>query len=286
MRKKIQEMAIFIEFIAGSGLAIFFHLVLHHGEAAYIIFGVGILLSLATYLLREDIEQVQEKLSLQYDNAHEIIFTIAKITDPECRNKAHEILAGLQRTLALLLQGYVPLDETEFYMKGTKYFDESKRRVKAVDPLTVGWDSRGAILNYYQANLRAIERGVKVTRIFVLNREDMSDLEVQKVLLLQMKDGNEVRIAYRDELPAASEINGRDTASSSDFAIYDDKVAIEVFSLPGKYFGRKTRDLALVSNYQHLFDLIEHGSHAVTVEDNSVVLTAEAIAPASKRITI
>lgn len=284
MRKKIQDMAIFIEFIAGSGLAIFFHLVLHHEEAAYIMFGVGILLSLATYLLREDIEQAREKLIIQYDNAHEIIFTLAKITDPECRNKALEILAGSQRTLALLLQGYVPLDETEFYMKGTKYFEESKRRVKAVDPITVGWDSRGAILNYYQANLRAIERGVQVTRIFVLNREEMPDLEVQKVLLLQIHDGIEVRIAYRDELPSASEINGRDTASSFDFAIYDDKVATEVFSLPGKYFGRKTRDVALVGNYQHLFDLIEHGSHAVTIEDDSVVLTADAHAPVSKRI--
>ena len=284
LRKKIQDMAIFIEFIAGSGLAIFFHLALHHEEAAYIIFGVGILLSLATYLLREDIEQAREQLTIQYDYAHEITFTIAKITDPECRNKAQEILSGTQRTLALLLQGYVPLDETEFYMKGTKYFEESKRRVKAVDPVTVGWDSRGAILNYYQANLRAIERGVPVTRIFVLNREDMSDLEVRKVLLLQIRDGVEVRVAYRDELPSATEINGRDTASSFDFAIYDDKVATEVFSLPGKYFGRKTRDVALVNNYQHLFDLIEHGSHAVTLEGDSVVLTVDAHAPVSKRI--
>ncbi len=273
MRKKIQDMAVLIEFIAGSGLAIFFHLVLHHEEVAYIIFGVGSLLSLATYLLREDIEQTREKLTVQYDYAHEITFTIAKITDPECRNKAHEILAGTQRTLALLLQGYVPLDETEFYMKGTKYFEESKRRVKAVDPITVGWDTRGSLLNYYQANLRAIERGVQVTRIFVLNREEMLDTEVQKVLLLQINDGIEVRITHRDELPSASEINGPDIASSFDFAIYDDTVATEVFNLPGKYFGRKTRDSALVGYYQHLFDLIEHGSHPVAVEGDRVVLT-------------
>ena len=275
MRKKIQDMAIFIEFIAGSGLAIFFHLVLHHAEAAFMIFGVGILLSLATYLLREDIEQTREKLTLQYDYAHEITFTIAKIRDPECREKAHEILAGTQRTLALLLQGYVPLDETEFYMKGTKYFEESKHRVKVVDPVTVGWDTRGALLNYYQANLRAIERGVQVTRIFVLNREEMTDAEVQKVLLLQLRDGIEVRVALRDELPSAGEISGRDTGSSFDFAIYDNKVATEVFSLPGKYFGRKTRDAALVGHYQHLFDLIEHGSHSVSIADAGVIFSAD-----------
>jgi len=275
MHKKIHNMAEFIEFIAGSGLAIFFHLVLHHAEASYIIFGVGILLSLATYLLREDIEQTREKLIDQYDHAHEINFTIAQMTDPECRNKAHEIMAGAKRTLALLLQGYVPLDETEFYMKGTKYIDESHRRVKAVDPVTVGWDSRGALLNYYQANLRALERGVLVTRIFVLNREELTDAEVQKGLLHQLRDGIEVRIVYRDELPTASDISGRDTASSYDFAIYDDKVATEVFSQPGKYFGRKTREPDLVGNYQRLFDLIEHGSHTVAEENDRVVLAAD-----------
>ena len=281
MQKKIQDMAIFIEFIAGSGLAIFFHMVLHHEEAAYMIFGIGILLSLATYLLREDIGQTREKLIDQYEQAHQIIFTIARMTDPECRDKAHEILAGTQRTLALLLQGYVPLDETEFYMKGTKYFDESVRRVKTVDPVTVGWDSRGALLNYYQANLRAVERGVLVTRIFVLNREDLADPEVQKVLLLQMRDGIEVRIAHRDELPSASDISGRDTTSSFDFAIYDDKVATEVFSQPGKYFGRKTRDPALVGHYLHFYNLIEHGSHALALDDERVVLAADLLPLAS-----
>ena len=281
MGKKIHDMAIFIEFIAGSGLAIFFHLVLHHEEASYMIFGVGILLSLATYLLREDIEQTREKLIEQYDQAHEITFTIARMTDPECRDKAHEILAGTQRTLALLMQGYVPLDETEFYMKGTKYFDESRHRVRTVDPVTIGWDSRGALLNYYQANLRALERGVQVSRIFVLNREEITDPEVQKVLLLQVRDGIEVRIAYRDELPTASDSSGRDTASSFDFAIYDDKVATEVFSLPGKYFGRKTRDPARVANYLHFFNLIEHGSHSVALEDDRIVLAADLLPLAS-----
>jgi hypothetical protein len=281
MHVKIHNIAVLIEFLAGSGLAIFFHLVLHNAEAAYIIFGVGILLSLATYLLREDIEHTREKLIDQYDHVHEITFTIARMTDPECRDKAHEIVAGTQRTLALLLQGYIPLDETEFYMKGTKYFDESNRRVRAVDPVTVGWDSRGAILNYYQANLRAIEKGVQVTRIFVLNRDDLTDVEVQKVILLQLRDGIEVRIAYRDELPTASNISGRDTVSSYDFAIYDDKVATEVFSQHGKYFGRKTREPALVSNYQRLFDLIEHGSHIVAAEDDRVILAADILPLAS-----
>jgi hypothetical protein len=275
MTKSVTGMSVFIEFLAGSALAIFFHLVLHHVEAAYIIFGVGVLLSLATYLLREDIGSSRDKLCSQYNQAHEITFTVAQILDQECRDKAQEILAGTQRTLTLLLQGYVPLDENEFYLKGTRYFDESERQVKTVDPVSLGWDSRGALLNYYQANLRAMERGVKVTRIFVLSRHELADSEVQKVLLLHLRDGIEVRVAHRDELPTVSDVSSLDSTSSFDFAIYDDKLATEVFGLPGKYFGRQTRDPALVGNYQHLFDLIKHASHSVAMEGDRILLAGE-----------
>lgn len=276
MNKKIQDMAVFIEFIAGSGLAIFFHFILHHAEAAYIIFGVGCLLSLATYLLREDISQAQEKILDKYDYAHEITFAISRMTDSECQAKAHEIMAGTRNILALLQQGYVPFDETEFYMKGASYMEESRRRVKAVNPVTEGWDSRGTLLNYYQANLRALARGVKITRVFVLGREGLADTTVQKVLLPQIRDGIDVRIAYRDELPTASDMRSRNTTSSLEFAIFDDHLVIAAFSHPGAYFGRKTVKPALVASHQRLYELIEHHSHAVAAEGDRVVLAAEA----------
>src|SRR6266568_3539971 len=144
MNKKIHDMAVFIEFIAGSGLALFFHLVLHNEDAAFILFGTGCLLSLATYLLRENIAQSREKILDKYDYAHEITFAISRLTDPESQAKAHEIMAGTKDIIALLQQGYIPFDETEFYMRAAKYMDDSLHRVKAVNPLTVGWDSRGA----------------------------------------------------------------------------------------------------------------------------------------------
>ena len=75
--KKMHEMAVFIEFIAGSGLAIFFHMALHHEQAAYMIFGMGILLSLVTYLVREDVEKSRNQLLAQYQQVHEIPFALA-----------------------------------------------------------------------------------------------------------------------------------------------------------------------------------------------------------------
>lgn len=272
---KIQNMAVFIEFLAGAGLAIFFHWVLHFPEAAYSIFGIGILLSLATYLLREDLEKTRHELIDQYHQAHEITFAIAQINDPECHVKAEEMLYGVKRTIALLQQGFIPLDETEFYLEGAKCSDLAIRRIKAVDPITNGWHTRGALVNFYQSNLRALERGITISRIFVMNHEELGDPEAQKILLAQCHDGIDVRIAFRDELPTASNISGRDTNSSYDFAIYDDQVTTEVFPQSGTYFGRKTCQLINVDRYLRLYELIEHSSHAVVVEDERVILASE-----------
>jgi hypothetical protein len=97
----MHHMAVMIEFLAGSGLAIFFHQVLRYPEAAYTIFGIGVLLSLATYLLREDIEKTRAELLEQYHQAHELTFAIARISDPECQSKAHELMVSAMRTISL-----------------------------------------------------------------------------------------------------------------------------------------------------------------------------------------
>jgi len=275
LKFRTHNMAIFIEFITGSGLAVLFHWVLHYKEAAYIIFGVGVLLSLATYLIREEMETTREGLLDQYRQAHETTFAIAGITDPECQSKAHELMAGTMKTIQLLQQGYIPLEETEFYLEGARQLDHATRHVSAVDPLTDGWDSRGALLNFYQANLRALQRGIRVTRTFVINRDDLADQSVQRVILPQLRDGIEVRIAFRDELPLISGISGRDTNNTFDFAVYDDRVVTDVFTQPGRYFGRKTSQPVEVAKYLNFYTLIEHSSHVAALKDDWVVLACE-----------
>jgi hypothetical protein len=281
MTKKVHNIAVLIEFIAGSGLAIFFHQVLQYPEAAYTIFGIGVLLSLVTYLLREEIEKTRGELLEQYHQAHELTFAIARISDPECRSKAHELMASAMRTISLLQQGYIPMDETEFNLEGAKQMEQTVHHAKMVDRITTGWDSRGALHNFYQANLRAIERGVKIIRIFVVNRENLAELDFQKVLLAQHRKDIDVRIAFHDELPSTANISNRDTDSSFDFAIYDDHVITDVFSKPGKYFGRKTSEPVEVAKYLHLYELVEHSAYAVTLEDDKVVLAGDVIPLAS-----
>ena len=281
MNKKIQNMAVLIEFIAGSGLAVFFHQVLRYPEVAYTIFAIGVLLSLATYLLREDIEKTREELLEQYNKAHELTFAIARISDPECQSKAQELMASAMRSISLLQRGYIPMDETEFNLEGAKQMEQTVHDAKMVDRVTTGWDSRGAMHNFYQANLRAIERGVKITRIFVVTREDMAEPDFQKVLLAQYRNDIDVRIAFHDELPSTANISNRDTDSSFDFAIYDGRVITDVFSKPGKYFGRKTSEPVEVTKYLHLYELVEHSAYTITLEDDKVILAGDVIPLAS-----
>ena len=281
MNKKIHELAVFIEFIVGSGLAIFFHLVLNNEQAAYMIFGVGVLLSLVTYLVREDIEKSKAYLVNLYQQVHEIPYALAHINDAECQAKAQEMIASTLKNITLLQQGYIPLDEIEFYLEGARHTNQATSRIKAVDPLTSGWSSRGALLNFYQANLRALDRGVQISRIFVTSRDSLADPEVQKVLLAQHLDDIDVRLAFREELPTTFDISGRDTNSSFDFAVYDDRTVTDVFGQTGKYYGKKCSQPTEVAKYLHLYELLEHCAHPVTLEDDRVVLASEVLAPAS-----
>jgi hypothetical protein len=249
--------------------------VLHNEQAAYVIFGIGVLLSFGTYLVREDLGRAKESLLAQYHHAHEIPFELARISDPECQARAQELLAGAKRTITLLQQGFIPLDDTEFYLEGARLTEQATRRIKAVDPLTTGWLTRGALVNFYQSNLRALDRGVRVTRIFVASHHEFSDPEVQKVLLAQYRDDIDVRVAFRDELPPANDLSGRGTTTSCNFAIYDERCVIDVFAQPGKYYGKKTSEPTEVAKYLHLYDLIEHSAQSIRVEGDRLILAVD-----------
>jgi hypothetical protein len=272
---KFENIAALIEFVVGSGLAISFHWFLDYKEAAFTIFGVGILLSLATYLLREELAKVRSVLVKQYAQSHEITSALALITDPECQAKATEILNSAKKTFGILQQGYVPLGETEFYLETARATDLAKVQVKAVDPFASSWDTRSAILNLYQANLRALEREVKILRIFVLTRDEFCGPEVQKILALQLRDGIDVRVAYRDELPSAGD-HTWDSPQSYNFAVYDDNLVTDVFATPGHYFGRKTSQTAEVTKYLRILEIIEHNAYRLFLEDDRLVVSYSA----------
>jgi hypothetical protein len=275
---KFENIAALIEFVVGSGLAIFFHWFLDYKEAAFIIFGIGILLSLATYLLREELAKVRESLGQQYAQSHEITSALALITEPECQTKALDIMNSVKKTLGILQQGYVPLSETEFYLEDAMATDHAKLQVRAVDPFAAGWETRSAMLNLYQANLRALERGVKIMRIFVLARDEFVSPETQKILTLQLREGIDIRAAFRDELPSAGD-NIWNSPQSYNFTLYDDNLVTDVFATPGQYFGRKTARAVEVNKYLRIFDIIEHNACRLSLEDENIVVGCSVTVP-------
>jgi hypothetical protein len=113
---------------------------------------------------------------------------------------------------------------------------------------------------------------VKITRIFVVKREDLVEPDFQKVLMNECHGGIDVRIAFHNELPSATDTTSRNTDSSFEFAIYDDQVVTDVLSKPGKYFGRKTCESLEVAKYLHLYELVEHSAYPVSLEDDKVIL--------------
>jgi hypothetical protein len=269
VKSTMQRLAALIEFVVASGLAAFFHIVLEEKGAALSIFGCGLLLSLATWLLREDIIEMREKMLEDYCEHHELPDVMSKIHDPECIAKAKQIIARVTRNMTLLQRGFIPLDETEFMLEATKAADATTKTLKSVNPLTPGWDTRGAIIKYYQANKRALQRGVKVTRAFVLRREQLLETDVQNMLRTHFEDGFEVRVIYRDDLPACGETGWAKECSFS-FGVYDDQIVVDVSS-PAPYFGVKTTQPEEVSRYLHLFALVEHASHQVSLRENIIV---------------
>jgi hypothetical protein len=165
----------------------------------------------------------------------------------------------------------MPLDETEFYLEGTRCSDQTNRIIRTVDPLATEWLTRGSLVNLYQANLRTLERSARITRIFVTESDDLANPDIQNVLHSQFQHGVDLRIAYRKDLPTSGDIGGFDGSLSFNFTIHDDQVVTDVIPQSGKYFGIKTREPALVGKYLHLFDLIEHVAHAVVLENDVIV---------------
>lgn len=154
-------------------------------------------------------------------------------------------------------------------LEATKAADATQRTLKSVNPLTPGWDTRGAIIKYYQANRRALERGVRITRTFVMRRDQLRDAEVQKMLRTHYEDGIEVKVAYRDELPAGGEA-GWTKDCSFNFGVYDDRLVVDV-SAPAPYYGVKTSQHGELARYLKLLDLVDHASHAVMLCDNEII---------------
>ena len=110
-----------------------------------------------------------------------------------------------------------------------------------------------------------------------MRREDLADSDSQKVITTQLKDGVDVRVAFRDEFQATNAISSRDTNVPWDFAVYDEQIATEVFPQTGKFYGCKTNQSTEVEKYLGYYQLIEHSAQTVMWDGERLILATDGL---------
>jgi hypothetical protein len=79
---------------------------------------------------------------------------MSAVNDPECQLNSRDLLDIFKKNLEMLRDNYLQLTEAEFYFEVSEALEQTKHRLKPVDPLHVDWVSRDALLNDYEANFR------------------------------------------------------------------------------------------------------------------------------------
>ena len=87
-------------------------------------------------------------------SSEDITELMSVVNDPECQLDSRDLLNVFKKNLEILRDNYLQLTQAEFYFEVSEALEQTKHRLKPVDPLTVDWVSRDALLNDYEANFR------------------------------------------------------------------------------------------------------------------------------------
>lgn len=187
---------------------------------------------------------------------------VARSGDQFFLDRAREAINNCAAEVTRLEEGHLEAAAKDVYGHVKRNFAESKYSVfgTVFVALSDFWFSGGG-KEYLQENFSAIKRGVKVTRVFIL--DDLKDItpEAERLIKAQADGGIVVRIALAHNLTPDL---------LHDMGIYDDKYAVYVDHIPGskKLRGaRFYRDDAALRQARNIRDRILRES-----EDALVIL--------------
>ena len=85
------------------------------------------------------------------------VFTegMSAVNDPDCQFNSRDLLNDFKKNLEMLRDNYLQMTQAEFNFEVREEFEQTKHRLKPVDPLQVDWVSRDALLNHYEANFKS-----------------------------------------------------------------------------------------------------------------------------------
>ena len=84
------------------------------------------------------------------------VFTegMSAVNDPDCQFNSRDLLNDFKKNLEMLRDNYLQMTQAEFNFEVREEFEQTKHRLKPVDPLLVDWVSRDALLNHHEANFK------------------------------------------------------------------------------------------------------------------------------------
>lgn len=250
-----------IEFLVAAGLALGFHFGLSLEREAYVLFGVGVLLTLAVHLILDRLHAVETRTIDAVARAHRIESALERIRDPEALVKSRSVLDTTHHVLTLLGDGAIPLTEGEYYFEAGQCLAQCAREIRAVNSVDVtDWVGKVQKRKYYDDQVRTRQRGVAISRIFVLRRMDLDDPAVRETIRHQQQDGISVRVALHEDLA----FSGREGVEMpTNFVLFDDKVLIIRTPLLGLYYGKKTRAPGEIARSRRTYELLDQYARPV-----------------------
>ena len=254
-------MKLLVEFLITAGLALLFHVGLHMQREAYLVFAVGILLTLAVHLLEIRLAGLQASLLDAVGRLQPLQALVNLTGDVETAAKGRAMLDTTHKVLALLGQGEIPLTEGEYYFETTQSLDRCTRLVQAVNAVDItDWIGKVQKQNYYRAQVEALGRGVEVSRIFVLHRGELAAPDIRRTISHQLDDGIKVSVAFREDLRFAGQLE-----DAANFVMFDQRELIVRTSLLGIYYGKKTRSPHEMTRFERMYRILLQ--HARPAED-------------------
>jgi hypothetical protein len=158
---------------------------------------------------------------------------IARSGDEMFLGRAREVLGACDNQMTKLREGYIEFRPDETYAYVMRMFREAEKNVfgTVFVRVTDFW-FRGAGKEYLAENYRTIKRGVKITRVFIVESSDELTEEVVDLMKSQAANGIDVKIAFARNL-------GGDLLH--DMGLWDDKYAAYMDLVPGSKEMRGSR---------------------------------------------
>lgn len=181
------------------------------------------------FMLASSILLLKNEVSNLIDDKLRIYQKLDEIRDSQLRKIALEQLDEYKHMLEQLARGHAEIPASKIFYTLQDRLEKANTTVRATHVgldvrLVYGWLEPGGPAQWYDANRKAIDRGIQIERIFVFRREDifregqLMDDRIIEILNKQVSAGIQVIIAFVEDLS--------DLSLVEDYIIFDDDTVI------------------------------------------------------------